>query len=211
MGAQEGKRRYDSVHRAAQAERTRTEIARAARQLFVAQGWSATTVREVAREAGVSAPTVYAAYGNKTGLLCALTEAANHPADAQRMTAELQDAAGSPERQLLAMASYDRRLYEHSGELIALVREAGRTHPELAEAYRAGRREGDRVRERVFSAWPEGTLRSGLDVTTAVDIYAALCNPDVFTTLTVEREWEPDRIERWWGRALTRELLARER
>ncbi|MGO4758231.1 helix-turn-helix domain-containing protein, partial [Streptomyces sp. 2MCAF27] len=68
MSAEPGRRRYDSVRRTTQAQQTRAEIADAARRLFVSQGWAATTVRDVAREAGVSVPTVYAAYGNKTGL-----------------------------------------------------------------------------------------------------------------------------------------------
>ncbi|GII94323.1 hypothetical protein Ssi02_45540 [Sinosporangium siamense] len=50
---------------------------------------------------------------------------------------------------------------------------------------------------------------AGLDVPTAVDIYAALCNIDVYTTLRTERLWSPDRIEHWWGEALARELLSR--
>jgi AcrR family transcriptional regulator len=57
-------RRYDSLRRLDQAQRTRADIAEAARRLFVSQGWAATTVRDVAREAGVSVPTVYAAYQN---------------------------------------------------------------------------------------------------------------------------------------------------
>ena len=60
----------------------------------------------------------------------------------------------------------------------------------------------------MFASWPEGTLRPGLDVPTAVDIYAALCNVDVFATLRVERSWSPDRIEQWWAEALPRELLS---
>lgn len=35
--------------------------------------------------------------------------------------------------------------------------------------------------------------------TTATDIYAALCNIDVYTALTDERGWSPDRVERWWA------------
>ncbi|MGW2327720.1 hypothetical protein ACWC5C_18370 [Streptomyces sp. NPDC001700] len=59
----------------------------------------------------------------------------------------------------------------------------------------------------MFSSWPAGTLRGGLDIGAAVDVYAALCNIDVYTTLTVERGWLPDTVERWWGEALARELL----
>lgn len=202
------KRRYDSLRRVAQAQETRAEIARAARRLFVTQGWAATTVRAVAEEAKVSVPTVYAAYGDKAGLVRAVADAADISADPTATLAELEDASADPEGQLAAMTAYDRRLFERSGDVIALVREAGRTEPALAAAYAEGRRGGDDTRTQVFSSWPDGTLRPGLDVRSAVDIYAALCNIDVYTTLTTERSWPPARVEQWWTETLARELLA---
>jgi hypothetical protein len=42
---------------------------------------------------------------------------------------------------------------------------------------------------------------------TRADIYAGLCNVDVYTTFTVERGWSPARVERWWSEAPARELL----
>ncbi|ONI75904.1 TetR family transcriptional regulator [Kribbella sp. ALI-6-A] len=200
------RRRYDSLRRQALARQTRVEIAEAARRLFVARGWAATTVRDVAREAEVSVPTVYAAYKNKAGLAWALADVADLAADLPRMIDELET-AGSPQRQLAAMAGYDRRLFERAGDLISVIREAGRTEAELATAYRQARRKADETRIQVFSAWPAKTLRKSLDVATAVDVYAALCNIDVYTTLTTERGWSPDRTERWWTEALARELL----
>ncbi|MET7670513.1 TetR/AcrR family transcriptional regulator [Micromonospora luteifusca] len=207
MTAEAGRRRYESLRRAAQAAETRGEIASAARRLFLSRGWAATTVRDVAREAGVSVPTVYAVYGNKTGLIQALVDAANIAADPPQSLAELEGAGNDPVRQLAAMAGYDRRLFERAGDVIALVREAGRTEPALATAYRDGRQQGDETRNQVFSSWPVGVLREGLDIRAAVDIYAAICNIDVYTTLTDERGWQPDQVERWWTEALARELL----
>ncbi|WP_405614216.1 TetR/AcrR family transcriptional regulator [Streptomyces sp. NBC_01508] len=236
MNAETGRRRYDSLRRAAQARETRAEIARAARELFVSRGWAETTVRDVAREAGVSVPTVYGAYGDKVGLVRALADAADLAADVPRMLAELEDAAqgtaagpasDGPRRQLAAMAAYDRRLFERAGDVILLLREAGRTEPALAAGYREGRRQADETRTQVFSSWPDGSdgsdgsdradradraggvLRQGLDVASAVDVYAAMCNIDVYTTLTEERGWPPERVERWWADALGRELLSR--
>ncbi|MER5392297.1 helix-turn-helix domain-containing protein [Saccharopolyspora sp. NPDC002686] len=207
MAEESGRRRYNSLRRMTQAHQTRAEIADAARRLFVAQGWAATTVRDVAREAGVSAPTVYAAYQNKTGLVWALVEAADIAADLPRQIDELE-ATSDPRRHLSAMAGYDRRLFERAGDLITLLRDAGRTEPELADLYRKAREVADQTRFQVFASWPGGALRSDLDVPTAVDIYAALCNIDVYATLTAERSWSPDRIEQWWSETLARELLA---
>ncbi|WP_410640356.1 helix-turn-helix domain-containing protein [Amycolatopsis sp. lyj-346] len=199
-----GERRYDSLRRLEQAQRTRADIAEAARRLFVAQGWAATTVRDVAREAGVSVPTVYAAYRNKTGLVRALADAADLTADLPRLLGELE-ATSAPAAQLAAMAAFDRRLFERAGDLIALVREAGRTEPELAAVYREARKTADQTRVQVFTSWPEGTLRP--DLPTAVDSYAGLCNIDVYTTFTVERGWSPAQVERWWAEVLVRTLL----
>ncbi|MEQ4722179.1 helix-turn-helix domain-containing protein [Nonomuraea sp. B19D2] len=208
MDAEVGRRRYDSLRRTAQALETRAEIARAARRLFVDRGWAATTVRDVAREAGVSVPTVYSVYGNKTGLTRALADAADLSADPAQQLAELEAAAQDPARQLAAMAGFDRRLYERAGDVITLLREAGRSEPELAAVYRDGRRRADKTRMAVFSSWPAGVLREGLDVAAAADIYAGLCSIDVYATLTAERGWPPDRVERWWRAALVRELLS---
>jgi AcrR family transcriptional regulator len=196
------KRRYESMRRANQAQQTRADIAHAAHRLFVAHGWAATTVRAVAEEAGVSVPTVYATYGGKAGLARALVDAAALTADRARQLEELESAP-DPAGQLAAMAAFDRRLFERAGDVIALVREAG---GDLADLYANGRRDADEVRRQVFESWPAGTLRT--DVPTAIDVYAALCAIDVYTTLTAERGWPPDRVERWWQGVLARELLA---
>ncbi|MFC9438479.1 TetR/AcrR family transcriptional regulator [Nocardia sp. NPDC057030] len=210
MTEEPARRRYDSLRRTAQAQQTSADIARAARTLFVAKGWAATTVRDVAREAGVSVPTVYAAYGNKNGLTWALADSADLSADIARLLTEL-DAAPEPPRQLAAMIAYDRRLFERAGEVIVLLREAGRTEPELAQAYRDARRRADDAHRQVLAAWPPHTLRPDLDLETALDIYAALCNIDVYTELTRERGWPPERVEKWWASAVIRELLAETR
>jgi TetR/AcrR family transcriptional regulator, regulator of cefoperazone and chloramphenicol sensitivity len=207
VGEQSGRRAYSSARRQAQAEQTRAEIAGAARQLFLAHGWAATTIRDVARQTGVSVPTVYAAFQSKTGLVQALVDAVDLSAGLPETLTELADIT-DPQQHLARMAGYDRQLFERAGDVIALIREAGRTEPELADFYEQGRRQADETRIQAFSSWPDGTLRPGLDVPTAVDVYAALCNIDVYTTLTTERGWSPDRIERWWIAALCRELLA---
>ncbi|GAA5058149.1 TetR/AcrR family transcriptional regulator [Nocardia callitridis] len=200
------RRRYDSLRRTAKAQQTSAEIAAAARSLFVSKGWAATTVRDVAAEAGVSVPTVYAAYGNKAGLTKALADSADLSADMPRLLAEL-DRNPDPSAQLAAMAGYDRRLFERSGDVLLLVREAARAEPELAHTYRDARGRGDDAHRQVFTAWPPETLARGIDVASAVDIYGALCNIDVYTDLTEERGWTPERVERWWAETLVRELL----
>ncbi|MGN7150402.1 helix-turn-helix domain-containing protein [Arthrobacter sp. SAFR-179] len=63
------KRQYDSRRRQEQAAETRRSIIAAANELFIAQGYGQTTIRQVAERAGVSVETVYGAFGTKASLL----------------------------------------------------------------------------------------------------------------------------------------------
>lgn len=165
-------------------------------------------MRDVAVEAGVAEPTVYAAYGNKAGLARALIDAVEASAEVAQSAAELHRVHDDPAAQLAALVASDRRLFEHGGDVIALMRDAGPAVPELHTAYREGRARGDRLRQSVFSRWPTAAWRECVDVESAVDSYAALCNIDVYRVLTHERGWPADRVERWWYGSLVRLLLA---
>ena len=61
-------RRYHAPQRAQAAAQTRARIRAAASTLFVEQGYVATTVRDIARVAGVGERTVYAAFPSKADL-----------------------------------------------------------------------------------------------------------------------------------------------
>lgn len=201
------RRRYDSPRRREQAQATRDEIADAAQRLFAERGWAATTVRDIARAARVSEPTVYNTYGGKTALALALVDAVDIGADVPRQLAELTAAEGDPAGQIGALVALDRRLFERGGNVIAMMREAGRVEPDLAAAYQEGRRRGRETQWRVFSSWPAETMRDGVDADAACETYAGLCNIDTYRTLTEEQGWSPDRVEHWWRESLVRLLL----
>ncbi|HWM73612.1 MAG TPA: helix-turn-helix domain-containing protein [Nocardioides sp.] len=200
-------RRYDSPTRRAHAEETRRAIAAAARELFLERGWGGTRVRDVAALAGVSEPSVYAVYRNKAGLAMALLDSLDDSADPMRLLRELDELKGDPAGQLRALLSFDRRLFEHSADAITVIREAGRSKPELADVVVQGRLRGDRNRRRIFRTWPDGTLRDDLGVDGARDVYAALSNVDVYLVLTRERGWSPERVEEWWAETMARLIL----
>src|SRR6202035_3035336 len=66
------KRKYDTTSRRQQADQTRDRILEAARRAISQNGFADATFEAIAAEAGVAAPTVYAAYGSKSGILQAL-------------------------------------------------------------------------------------------------------------------------------------------
>src|ERR1700749_1518846 len=71
-----GTRRYVSPVRRDAAARTRQAVLAAARELFIGQGYTATTVEEIAGRAGVSKPPVFAAAGSKQAILKQLRDIA---------------------------------------------------------------------------------------------------------------------------------------
>src|SRR6476646_4300185 len=66
------RRAYHSPRRREQAAATRAAILAAAQRLFERQGYAATTMAAIAREAGVALKTVYLAFETKAGVLRAL-------------------------------------------------------------------------------------------------------------------------------------------
>ena len=202
------RRAYDGSRRRARAAATRLAIAEAARTLFVAHGWAGTTMRAVAAAAGVAEPTVYKAYGNKTGLALALVDAIEIEADAEAAHAEIAAGHGNAPGQLTALIEFDCRLFERSGDLIALLIDAGRSEPDLRRAYAHGRQNGDRLRHEVFASWAPGTLAPDLTPESAVETYAVICNIHTYVTLRDERGYSPPRVMAWWTRTLPRLLLA---
>src|SRR3954468_19608326 len=69
-------RPYVSPLRAQQADVTRRAVLDAARELFIGQGYGATTVDQIAALAGVSKPTVFTAVGNRQTVLSAVRDVA---------------------------------------------------------------------------------------------------------------------------------------
>lgn len=199
-------RTYRSELREQQAERTRELIAAAARERFLEGGWSGTSVRSVAQLAGVSEATVYNAYGSKAGLASSLIDAAEQSADVRRVVAELKEHEGRPVEQLRAFVAFDRRLFELGGDVLRLLAEARRQHPELGAAYEEGRARGETERTKLFGSWPKSLWRSEIDLAAALDIYAMVVSVESFVIATEERGWTGDQVEQWWHAALV-ELL----
>ena len=192
------KRPYHAPHRQRQARATRERIAAAARRLFARDGYAATTIQAIAREAGVAVQTVYATFGTKRAILLALLDAM----EAEGGVAELQEAttaaADDPTRQIREWVAFSRRFFERGADLLEVARAAGTADPDVRALGRAGderRREGARSRVRSWAAL--GVLRPGLAETEAADVVWALLGPDVFRLLVLECGWPSGRYEAW--------------
>src|ERR1700760_4413366 len=115
------RRRYDATLRTERALETRQRILDAAKQLFTARGVERVTITEIALAAGVSAPTLYALFQSKTGILKAVVERSFfNPRYAE--IAQRAEQATDPEEILRITASISRVILDTERDEIGLMR-----------------------------------------------------------------------------------------
>ena len=146
--------------RARQAQLTRDEILSAARRLFAEQGYSRTTVRDIAEAAGVSAQTVYDSIGSKQAIVARLNDLIDAEAD---IAAIVGAAAGSddPQQILAVPATVTRSILEHCGDILRALVTGAAAEPDLAQVLAEGnRRHVDGARRIVDTAHRPRCARS---------------------------------------------------
>jgi AcrR family transcriptional regulator len=210
------RRSYHSPRRQQQAAATRQGILEAAERLFEQRGYPATTMEQVAAEAGVALKTVYLAVATKSGLLRALwdlrlkgdqAEAAVAERPWYREVVEEPD----PERQLRRNAHNARVVKERIGGVLKILRSAAPVDPDAEALWRLIQSDfHDNQRVIVESLDSRQALRPGLDVARATDILWTLNHPDVWLLLVGERGWPPEQWERWFADTTCAQLLRRE-
>jgi AcrR family transcriptional regulator len=130
--------------REARVAETEQRILAAARELFVRDGYHATTLAAVADAAGVGHRTVYLRFGTKAALLKRVTDIAvagdHDPLDvAQREWFQAALSAPTLDERIDALARGTADLMHRAGDLFEVVRQAEPVEPLLADAFQAGR------------------------------------------------------------------------
>ena len=188
------------------AQVTRRRIADAARDLFRARGYGATTLQAVADAAGVAVQTVYAVYGSKAGILHELRDTVLRQPAAEALYADAMEEADAG-RKLELFASSIRRRWEFGHDVVAIQRDAAATDPSVraeVEHVLGMRRNGIARLARSL----EEELSSGIDPAQAAAILDALTLPEVYSELTDVARWTADKYEAWLGQCLKHQLLA---
>jgi AcrR family transcriptional regulator len=203
-------RRYDSPRRRAQAEATRREILEAAERRFVADGYAATTMAAIAKEAGVALKTVYVAFETKSGVLRALWNLRLRGDEADvpiQDRAWYRDVLADPDRErALRHGAHESRLVkERAGGLFAVLRSAADADPDIAALWERINAEFHANQRVVIEAL--GPLRPGLGIDRAADIMWTLNHPDVWQLLVGRRGWTPDEWEEWFVTTLAAQLF----
>ena len=207
------KRKYDSTRRQERARETRRQVIEAARQLFIEYGYAGATIEAIAHEAGVAPETIFATFGNKRTILAALIDVAvggdEQPIPLLQRPgpqAVLQEA--DPVRQLQLFAEDIAGILERVAPVFAIIRVAAKTEPDIADLLKNMLEERLRnMTALVRSLSTHGPLRERLDDKQAAEIVWTITSPEVFSLLTVDRDWSRERYAHWLGDTLARLLL----
>jgi AcrR family transcriptional regulator len=186
----------------------------AARRLFTRRGYAATTVAEIAAEAGVAVDTVYAAVGTKPVLFRLLLEAAISGTD-EAVPAEERDyvqrimAQPRARDKLETYAAAIRAIGDRMAPLHLVLREAAAQTPELARVRdEIAARRARNMRLLAQDLLATGDLRPGLAVGDVADVIWCMNSAEFYHLLVRERGWSPDRFQRWLADTWCRLFLA---
>lgn len=199
-------RSYHSSLRDEQARQTRLRIRQAARDLFAEQGFTATTVSEIARAAGVSPATVYATFESKAGVVVSMLQDMEESVGIGKKMWNAFDAAHP--RDLLRMhVALHCQLFRESADIL---RAAMRAIEDPAVAALAA--EGDRHRREVIDfmvgRWDEsGILKPGLTREAAADRLWLLTTVEGYLNAVDRLGWSPEEYEEWLADLAETELL----
>jgi AcrR family transcriptional regulator len=185
-----------------------------ARELFLEQGYPATTIASVARRAGVSADTIYNAFGSKGALLKEVLDVViggddEHVALLDRAGPQAMRAEPDQRRQLAMFAAGMTEQLERVRPMDDILRSAAAVDATAADL-RADlqlRQRGEAMRAVVAWIAAHGPLRDGLSHEDAAAMAWTLTSPEVHLMLRDTWGWPRHRYEQWLRETLTASLL----
>jgi AcrR family transcriptional regulator len=160
-----------------QAAARRKEILKTALGLFAAQGFDATSTRQIAKEAGIAEGLIFHYFPTKAGLLTAILEDRLEGGRAFRTQLRplLEDAGGKPASEVLrAVASGWLAALRRDEEIVVVLFTTAQTNAEVRQAWRGLIREGTELLTGYLAARVEaGELRKDLPLETAGTMFVS--------------------------------------
>ncbi len=205
------RRSYDSSRRREQARQSRDRLVKTAERMFLADGYSATTIQAIAAAGNVSADTIYKSFGGKPGLIRAIRDHAlrgEGPVPAERRSDDIQQRETDPRKVIEAWGAFVAELAPRAAPILLLIRDAAATDPEVRRLQ--DELDADRLRRMTDNARRlkrAGHLRPGISVAYAADILWTYSSAELYELLVLRRGWTPKRFGRYVADAMTDALL----
>lgn len=209
-----GRRGYRAPRRAEQAAGTRRAVLDAARELFLARGYAATTVAQIAERAGVNVDTLYASVGRKPVLLREVVETAISgtdravPAEQRGYVHAVRAAAGARAKIGLYAAAV-AEMGPRTAPILTALRDAAARDPQCARLRtEITRRRAANMRLFAADLRATGELRGDLTDDEVADIVWSTNSAEYYVLLVHERGWTPERFGAHLADLWCRMLLA---
>jgi AcrR family transcriptional regulator len=201
------------VRRADQARATRRRIIDCAEKLFVEQGYAATTLDQIAKNAGVAVQTVYFHFRNKATVLKEVVDVLavgdDEPVPMLNRTWARRVRDEPDGRRALGIWLRNARgIFGRTAPIMRIVRDAAGSDPEMAAQWQTNTAQRY-LALHTFAQQLAGkdALRPDLTVDRATDIIFCLVSFEVYLLCTGERRWTPTQWERWIKDTLTLTIL----
>jgi AcrR family transcriptional regulator len=211
LGRAVKRRSYDSSRRRAQATETRSAVVGAARGLFIESGYVRTTMADIARTAGVSVETIYAAFGNKATLLHKAWDITVGGDDQDIVFHERPEALairGEPDlaERLMLHAALSTRTAQRIAPFQLMVQSAAGADP--AAAAMLGEMGQQRlVGMTVMAAEAAKTGQLAVSEEECRDVIWSMTDGTIWHRLVNERGWTNERFADWLGHLWVRLLV----
>ena len=194
------------------AAETQRVIVAAATRLFIAQGYQATSVAQIAEQAGVAVQTIYNSIGAKRDVLSRVLDFAASGEQAPVPVPVFMQARAEPEidprRIIDQLVDFWGSALARTAPIFRVIRQAAALDPEVAELER--RRAEQRLRNYGQAARllaRRGGLRPELGADEAAAVIFTVGHPDTYRFLVVEQGWTVDRWSAWVRETLSAALL----
>ncbi len=199
-------------------DQARTRLARAAvvdaaTDLFLEQGYGATTIDAISQRADVPAATVYRLFASKHGILKSLLDVSIVGDDedipmGERPEVQSLLADRDPREQLAGFIAIAAQVNARVAPLYRILVSAAGSDREAAallDELTRQRQQGQRAIARALAR--RGALRADVRERDAADIIHALLSPELYRLLVIDRSWKRERYERWLWALLVEQLL----
>jgi AcrR family transcriptional regulator len=191
------------TRRAEQARATQRRIIDGALELFLRQGYAATTLDQIAAQAGVAVQTVYFHFGNKRTVLkevvdvLAVGDDQPIPMLERPWVQQVRDETDG-RRALAIWLGQSRAIFARIAPIMNIVRDAVGADPEMAAQWQTNQQQRFTAHRALAQQLADKqALRPGLSLQEAADILFTLVSLEVYLLLTAERGWTPAHWERW--------------
>ncbi|GGU78867.1 TetR/AcrR family transcriptional regulator [Lentzea flava] len=205
------KREYRSRVREEGARRTRQAVVAAAAELFVGRGYAGTSLTDVAKTAGVSRPTVFAAFGSKPALLREVLDEALAGDDEPVAVRDrpwfrpVWDAR-TPAEVFDAYAGVCVLIASRAAKLFEAVRQAADDAPEAAELWATLQR-NRRAGSTMVVEHAAGLGPLAHDLGTAIDVIWIYNDPALHASLVGGCGWPVPKFRDWLADSMKRAVL----